>query len=58
MTKCTYCGQESPDFQGTFVVDSVSSKIRYYCSSKCRKNAFMERKKKKWAIIAEKSASK
>lgn len=50
MTKCFYCNKESPDFQGTYVVDSVSSKIRYFCSGKCRKNSEMKRKKKKWTI--------
>jgi len=48
MAKCSYCNQESPEHLGVFVVDSVSSKIKYFCSSKCRKNSEMQRKKKKW----------
>jgi len=31
------------------IVDSVSGKIRYYCSSKCRKYSEIKRKKGKWA---------
>jgi ribosomal protein L24E len=58
MSKCNYCNQESPDFKGTFVVDSVSSKVRYYCSSKCRKNAIMTRKKGKWAQTENKEIAK
>lgn len=50
MAKCTYCNTTYPDHQGVMVVDSVTSKVRYYCCSKCRKFAVMNRKKKKWTV--------
>jgi ribosomal protein L24E len=31
------------------IVDSITGKIRYFCSGKCRKNALRGRKKRKWA---------
>ena len=58
MSKCTYCGKTYPDHQGMMVVDSVTSKIRYFCSSKCRKNAWMTRKKKKWTKPAPEQIAK
>ena len=50
MPKCSYCSQDYEFPRGTTLVDSVSGNIRYFCSSKCRKNALMHRKKKKWAL--------
>jgi ribosomal protein L24E len=49
MPKCTYCGKTYPEHKGLILVDSVTGNIRYYCSSKCRKNALRHRKKRKWA---------
>ncbi len=49
MPKCTYCGKTYEAHKGMMVVDSVTSNIRYFCSGKCRKNALMKRKKRKWA---------
>lgn len=49
MTKCTYCGQNYEPPKGLTLVESISGKIKSFCSSKCRKNALMARKKKKWA---------
>lgn len=48
MPKCTYCGKDYEWPRGLTLVDTVG-KIRYYCSSQCRKYALMERKKGKWA---------
>jgi ribosomal protein L24E len=53
MPKCTYCGQNYEFPMGTTVVESISGKVRYFCSSKCRKNFEMNRKKKKWANPAK-----
>jgi len=50
MAKCTYCTKDYEAYLGIQVVDSVTGNIRYYCSSKCRKNAEMKRKKRKWTI--------
>jgi len=48
MPKCSYCNKDYDFPRGTTLVNSVSGKISYYCSSKCRKNSLMKRKKKKW----------
>jgi ribosomal protein L24E len=53
MPKCTYCNKEYKFPKGISVVDSIKGEIKYYCSSKCRKNAEMKRKKRKWAIPKE-----
>jgi ribosomal protein L24E len=50
MPKCSYCGQNYEFPRGLTLVDLVG-RIRYYCSSKCRKYAAMNRKKGKWAIV-------
>lgn len=52
MTKCSYCGEESDEFKGINVVDSVSGKLRYFCSGKCR--AHGERKAKRKKIVKKK----
>jgi len=48
MPKCNYCGKQYEWPRGITVVDSSSGQIRYFCSSKCRKNAEKKRKKRKW----------
>jgi large subunit ribosomal protein L24e len=50
MPKCTYCGKDYEFPRGLTLVDLVG-RIRYFCSSKCRKYALMNRKKGKWAIV-------
>jgi len=49
MPVCTFCKNAYEFPQGTTVVQKDSS-VRYYCSSKCRKNMEMGRltKKVKW----------
>jgi len=49
MPKCTFCGKNYEIPRGVTVVESKSGNIMYYCSSKCRKNAEMKRKKRKWS---------
>jgi len=49
MPKCSYCSKNYEFPRGTTVVSSISGNIKYFCSSKCRKNAEMKRKKRKWA---------
>ena len=58
MPKCTYCGKMYEPPYGTTVADSVSGVIRYYCSSKCRKNAVMKRKKRKWAKFSSEAKNR
>jgi len=49
MPKCTYCNKNYESPRGITVVNSATGHISYFCSSKCRKNAEMKRKKKKWS---------
>ena len=49
MQKCTHCGKDYAEHKGLILVDSATGNIRYLCSSKCRKNSVMKRKKKKWS---------
>ena len=47
MPKCVYCGKNYPFHQGvTFV--KTDGTIQYLCSSKCRKNMEMKRRKVRW----------
>lgn len=52
MPKCTYCGKNYEFPRGLTLVDLIG-KIRYFCSSKCRKYFAMGRKKGKWAMPRE-----
>lgn len=47
MPKCTYCGKDYELHKGLTLVDATG-KIKHFCSSKCRKNAEMGRKKRQW----------
>ena len=47
MPKCVYCGQVYEFPMGTtFVMNNGN--INYLCSSKCRKNMLMKRRKVRW----------
>lgn len=47
MPKCSYCGKEYDIHKGlTFVKNDGS--IKYLCSSKCRKNWKLKRRKVRW----------
>ena len=47
MPKCDYCGKEYQIPRGlTYVMNSGVAK--YLCSSKCRKNMLMKRRKVRW----------
>jgi len=47
MTKCVYCGKnyESPRGLTLIMKEGV---VNHLCSSKCRKNMFMKRRKVRW----------
>lgn len=49
MTKCFFCGKEENPHCGISVADSITGKVKYFCSHKCRANSEMGRRKKKWA---------
>ena len=50
MTKCIFCGKDEHNFKGLNIVGN-DGVVRYYCSSKCRKNSLKlrrDRRKVKW----------
>ncbi len=47
MPKCVYCGKTYEFPRGLTLVLKDGS-VKYLCSSKCRKNRDMKRKKVKW----------
>ncbi|MBS3095007.1 50S ribosomal protein L24 [Candidatus Pacearchaeota archaeon] len=47
MPKCVYCGREYSLHQGLTLVANNGT-INYLCSSKCRKNMKMKRRKVRW----------
>lgn len=57
MPKCSYCGEEYEFPYGLTLVDIVG-RIKYFCSSKCRKYSIMNRKRGKWAQSVQKAAEK
>lgn len=52
MPKCVFCGRIYDNPRGLTLV-MVDGTINYLCSSKCRKNMFMRRRKVRW--IADKT---
>lgn len=47
MPKCSYCGKNYEVPRGlTFVTND--GKVHYLCSSKCKKNMLMKRRKVRW----------
>ena len=47
MPKCSYCGKEYDIPRGlTFV--TIDGTVKHLCSSKCRKNMKMNRRKVRW----------
>ena len=47
MPKCSYCGKNYEFPKGLTVVMKDGT-VRYFCSSKCRKNFEMKRRKVRW----------
>jgi ribosomal protein L24E len=47
MPKCVYCGTNYENPRGLTLV-MVNGTINYLCSSKCRKNMLMRRRKVRW----------
>ena len=47
MPKCIYCGKIYPIHKGVTLIKTDGS-INYICSSKCRKNMKMKRRKIRW----------
>ena len=47
MPRCVYCGEVYDVHKGVTIVKNDGT-IQYLCSSKCRKNMAMKRRKIKW----------
>ena len=47
MPKCVYCGKMYGVPRGLTLVSKDGS-VKYLCSSKCRKNMLMKRRKVRW----------
>ena len=52
MPKCSYCSANYEFPRGLTLVNAIGH-VKYYCSSKCRKYAAMNRGKGKWAQSKE-----
>lgn len=57
MPKCVYCGKEYRFPKGLTVFTNKGN-INYLCSSKCRKNMSMKRRKVRWISKKKKIAEK
>lgn len=53
MPKCVYCGKQYDIHKGLTLVMKDNS-INYLCSSKCRKNMLMKRRKVRWVSKKQK----
>lgn len=47
MPKCSFCGKMYEIPRGLTLVKNDGT-IKYFCSSKCRKNSLMNRRKVRW----------
>jgi ribosomal protein L24E len=54
MPKCVYCGKVYEFPRGLTLVTKVGT-VKYLCSSKCKKNMNMKRRKVEWVRKAKKS---
>lgn len=54
MPKCSYCGSMYENPRGLTLV-MTSGVINHLCSSKCRKNMLMKRRKVRWVSKAKHS---
>ena len=56
MPKCVYCGKQYEFPKGLTIVTNKGN-INYLCSSKCRKNKAMKRRKVRWISKKKKEKS-
>ena len=54
MPKCSYCGKMYEFPRGLTLV-KVDGSIKHLCSSKCRKNMLMKRRKVRWITKGNKN---
>jgi len=57
MPKCVYCGKMYDVPKGLTLVMKDGT-INYFCSSKCKKNMLMKRRKVRWITKKKKSEDK
>ncbi len=57
MPKCSYCGKEYELHKGLSLVIKDGT-VKHLCSSKCRKNMYMKRRKIRWVSKKKKEVSK
>ncbi|MBW6442403.1 50S ribosomal protein L24 [Patescibacteria group bacterium] len=57
MPKCVYCGKQYEIPKGTTLVMNDGT-INYLCSSKCRKNMQMKKRKVRWVSKQKKDNEK
>ena len=53
MPKCVYCGKTYEPPRGLTLVTNAGV-VNYLCSSKCRKNMMMKRRKVRWVSKKQK----
>jgi large subunit ribosomal protein L24e len=53
MPKCVFCGK-TYEFPRGLTYIKIDGTINYLCSSKCRKNMLMKRRKVRWVIKGKK----
>ena len=53
MPKCTYCGKMYNPPKGLTLIMKDGT-INHFCSSKCRKNKFMKKRKVRWITKTKK----
>ncbi|MDP3987053.1 MAG: 50S ribosomal protein L24 [Nanoarchaeota archaeon] len=54
MPKCIYCGNQYEIPRGVTIVTNEGTP-HHFCSSKCRKNKSMKRRKVRWVIKKDKN---
>jgi len=57
MPKCVYCSKNYEFPKGITIV-TIKGKVNYLCSSKCRKNMAMKRRKVRWITKKKKVKDK
>jgi len=56
MPKCVYCGKQY-EFPRGLTLIMKDGTVNYLCSSKCRKNMLMKRRKIRWITKEKKSST-
>jgi len=57
MPVCSYCGNQYESEFGGLTYVLIDGTIKYLCSSKCKKNMLMKRRKVRWITKKQKDGS-